>query len=119
MNAPTLLRPTRSTSAETEAAEVVTVWPMRAAFGPHVALVSVDGQGRLWVRMSTAITMMISGLLLVLVPVAALWLAGVGLVDSGRVILEDAPAPTGQSAHADAGTVRPAAPTELPLAHDR
>lgn len=108
--------PERAAPAASLAPPVLAVRPVRAAFGPHVSLVSVDVEGRLWVRLSTAVAMMVSGLLLVLVPLSALWFAGGGLVRSGQVDFT----PTGlPGQHSQTEAPAPVAPTELPLAHQR
>lgn len=91
-----------------EGVPVLTVRPVRAAFGPAVSLVSVDSQGHLWMRLSTAIIIMLAGSALTMVPMLALWWVGAGMVDSGQISLED---PYGSG-----GTGTSQSPTELPLA---
>lgn len=67
----------------------VQVRPVRAAFGPAISLVSVDEQGRLWMRVSTALMIMLTGLVMFLVPIAAMWWVGVGLMDSGQISIDN------------------------------
>lgn len=74
-----------------EAGQPVQVTPVRAAFGPAVSLVSVDDQGRLWMRVSTALTIMVGGFVLFLVPLVALWWVGAGLMDTNRINIHDQP----------------------------
>jgi hypothetical protein len=69
--------------------EPVQVRPVRAAFGPAISLVSVDEQGRLWMRVSTALVIMLTGLVMFVVPLAAMWWVGVGLMDSGQISIND------------------------------
>lgn len=92
------------------AEQAVLVRPVRAA--GVVALAAVDADGKVWVRFSTALAMMVCGLMLLLVPVLALVWAGSGLVSSGQVTLGQQPAAV--QAHRAHGAV--AVPTQLPLA---
>lgn len=69
----------------------IQVRPVRAAFGPAISLVSVDEQGRLWMRVSTALLIMVGGLVLFLLPLVALWWVGSGLMDSGQISIHDQP----------------------------
>lgn len=91
MNVSTLLpnRRTGTLDSAPESEDVLTVRPVRAAFGPHVSLVSVDSQGRLWMRFSTALCMLVAGVLLMMIPVSAFWWVSSGLVDSGQVSLRN------------------------------
>lgn len=75
----------------------IQVRPVRAAFGPAVSLVSVDEQGRLWMRVSTAAGIMIAGLVMFLVPLAAMWWVGAGLVGSGQITITNHPEPPAPS----------------------
>lgn len=121
MNVPTMLRrsPTESGVGSHDGADVVTVRPVRAAFGPHVSLVSVDSQGRLWVRFSTAMVLMVAGFALMLIPVTALWWVSDGLVESGRVTLVETEDETATFTPATGQQQLPVTSTELPLAHTR
>lgn len=69
----------------------IQVRPVRAAFGPAISLVSVDEQGRLWMRVSTALSIMVGGLVLFLLPLVALWWVSTGLLDSGQISISDHP----------------------------
>jgi hypothetical protein len=91
MNVSTLLPNRRAGSVDSapESDDVLTVRPVRAAFGPHVSLVSVDSQGRLWMRFSTALVMLVAGLALMMIPMTAFWWVSSGLVDSGQVTLRN------------------------------
>lgn len=75
----------------TEPGTPIQVRPVRAAFGPAISLVSVDEQGRLWMRVSTALMVMLVGLLFFLLPLIALWWVGSGLVDSGQISITEHP----------------------------
>lgn len=116
MNVSTMLRPGRESSASSaaEQAPVVTVRPVRAAFGPHVSLVSVDNEGRLWMRFSTAVGMMLAGLVLMMIPVASLYFVGDDLVESGQVTLTEQQNPATNVN--PAGVNQAGVPSELPLA---
>lgn len=120
------LLPTRNPAADAaEPTPVVTIRPARAAFGPHVSLVSVDNHGRLWVRFSTALALLVAGIVLMLIPLCALWFAGGGLVKSGQIELDprtshgipstSQPTNPTSSLHTTGGGPS-GSPTELPLA---
>jgi hypothetical protein len=89
--------------------ETVTVRPVRAAFGPRVSIVSVDNQGHLWIRFSTAVIALVAGLLLVLIPVLALLWVSNGLIDSGQVNFKPGTTQTDKNPG-------PSITTDLPLA---
>lgn len=124
MNVSTSLRSARVDGSATpipDAPDAVTVRPVRAAFGPHVSLVSVDNQGRLWVRFSTAMMMLVTAVVLMLIPLGALWYVGGGLVHSGQVSLRnDHTQPTTENSTVSTNGPSVAAlvspPNELPLA---
>lgn len=67
----------------------VQVRPVRAAFGPAISLVSVDEQGRLWMRVSTAVLIMVGGLVMFVLPLVALWWVSTGLMESGQISIEN------------------------------
>lgn len=95
--------------------------PARAAFGPPVSLVSVDEQGRLWVRFSTALAILAAGMVLMAIPLSALWWVSGGLAESGRVSwTEPATTATSTATAADAAvtvtTTGGATAAQLPLA---
>lgn len=87
----------------TEPGTPIQVRPVRAAFGPAISLVSVDEQGRLWMRVSTALLIMVGGLVLFLLPLLAMWWVGAGLMDSGQISIHDQP-----DAPSDVSTLPPA-----------
>lgn len=86
---PLAANPAQATPADK--ARPLTVTPVLAAFGPAVSLVSVDEDGRLWMRLSTAVAMMLGGALLFIVPMGALWWIGGDMIDSGRISITDQP----------------------------
>lgn len=103
-----------ATAAGSSTPEVLTVRPLRATFGPSVSVVSVDNHGHLWLRFSTAISLFVSGIILMAIPIVALWWVSGGLIDSGAVDFDTTFRPGVTITEAPA----PANPTELPLAHN-
>lgn len=83
------MHPTLPDLSQVQHGDPVQVRPVRAAFGPAISLVSVDEQGRLWMRVSTALLIMVGGLVLFLVPLVAMWWVGTGLMDSGQISITD------------------------------